>query len=222
MVETKQASLFGRIDGAPAHVMIISGLFLLLVSPLLPSFKSARVARAHQELTQVEALLELDLEDLRRSQERERKEDAEAAASDVPIVDYAASPEEIQKQQQARSARTAKNQERERERQKVLEATQEDLKKKYDAHERKRAWLGAQIAATGMRWHLVLAFLGNLLLLIGLIVVTLESEGARQKVALVILLVAMFSALSGVSLNFLTLGTLGDRPPNFERILRQP
>lgn len=67
----------------------------------------------------------------------------------------------------------------------------------------------AQMAATGMRWHLVLLFLGNVMLLVGLVIVTLESTGATQKVALVILLVAMFSALSGVTLNFLTLGSLG-------------
>lgn len=224
MIETKQPSLFGRINGAPAHALIIAGFLFLLVAPLIPSFRAARVARAHQEFTQVDALLELDLEDLKRSQEKERKDEVDAAQRDdsVPINYATMTPEAIEKQQQERRAREIANQDRERERQKVVDEKQEELKKKYDAHKRKRAWLEAQMAATGMRWHLVLAFLGNAMLLIGLTVVTLESEGTRQKVALVILLVAMFSALSGVSLNFLTLGTLGDRPPNFEQILREP
>jgi hypothetical protein len=45
------------------------------------------------------------------------------------------------------------------------------------------------------------------MLLIGLMVLTLESNGPRQKVLLVILVVVMFSALPGVGIS--VLGSLG-------------
>ncbi len=136
-------------------------------------------------------------------------------------IDYSnMTPEDITKRQQERQAAEEKRQAKERDRQKAFEDKKEELKKKYDSHDRKKTLLEAQIAATGMRWHRVLLFLGDLLLLVGLIVITLESEGARQKVALVILLVAMFSALSGVSLNFLGAGSLGESPNGMEQLLK--
>src|SRR5206468_1839921 len=107
---------------------------------------------------------------------------------------------------------------REQERQKAFEDKKDELKKKYDAVTLKRALLNAQIGASGMHWHHLVGFLGNAMLLIGLLVVTLQSEGVKQKIALVILLVTMFSALSGVNLNFAALGTMGDRSPNLDRV----
>ena len=222
-MEPQKAGLFRQLNGTPAHVLIVIGLVFLLGAPLIPNFKGARVARAQTELAQMDQLLELDMEDLRRSQERERKADQEEAQREMSApIDYSSmTPEQIGERQKQNQANQAKRQERETERQKVFEDKQEELKKKYDAHERKRALLEAQIAATGMRWHLVLSFLGNLALLLGLLVVTLESTGATQKVALVILLVAMFSALSGVSLNFLTVGSMGHESPELERMIKQ-
>ena len=114
-----------------------------------------------------------------------------------------------------------KRQERERERQKVFDDKREELKKKYDANARKRDLLEAQAAASGGWSHQVLLFLGNVLLLVGLLVVTLQSTGVTQKIALIILLVVMFSALSGVNLTFLTAGSMGERnAPNLERLLK--
>ncbi len=219
----KSDGVFSKLDGAPVQILIIAGLVLLLAAPIIPSFKSARVTNAQTELNQVDTLTDLDLDDLKRSQEKERKADTEAAERENSApMNYSLPPEEIQKQQQERRAAMEKRQERERERQKVLDDRREELKKKYDTNKRKRALLEAQSAASGSRWHLILLFLGNAMLLIGLLVLTLQSEGTRQKVALIILLVVMFSALSGVSLTFLTAGSLGDRAPNFDRLMKSP
>ena len=216
------ADLFSRINGGPAHILIIAGLVLVLAAPLIPTFKSARVARAQAEFNQIDALMELDLEDLRRSHERERKGELEAAQREISApVDLAAMPpEQIEKVQAERRQKEQARQAREQERQKAFDDKKEDLKKKYDSLTRKRELLNAQIGTSGMHWHYVVGFLGNAMLLIGLLVVTLESDGVKQKVALIILLVTMFSALSGVNLNFAALGTMGDRSPNLDRVFK--
>lgn len=219
----KPDGVFPKLDGTPAEILIIVGLVLLLAVPMITSFRSAGVAKAQTELTQVDSLSELDLDDLKRTQERERKADAEAAEREnaAPLNYGSMLPDEIQKRQQERQAALEKRQERERERQKVFDEKTEELKKKYDANARKRNLLEAQAAASGGRLHYVLLFLGNVALLLGLLVITLQSSGLRQKIALVILLVVMFSALSGVNLTFLTAGSMGDRQaPNLERMLK--
>jgi hypothetical protein len=43
-------------------------------------------------------------------------------------------------------------------------------------------------------------------------VLTIQSDGLRQKILLVVLLVVMISALSGVNLDFQAHGSLGDSP----------
>ncbi len=215
--------VFSKLDGAPAQSMIILGLVLLLAVPMITSVRSAGVARAQTALNQVDSLSELDLDDLKRSQEKERKADQEAAEKEnsTPLNYATMPPEQIQQHQQQRQASMEKRQERERERQKVFDDKREELKKKYDANARKRDLLVAQASASGGWSHYVLLFLGNVLLLVGLLVVTLQSDGVRQKIALVILLVVMFSALSGVNLTFLTAGSMGERqPPNLERLLK--
>jgi flagellar motor protein MotB len=215
--------VFSKLDGAPAQLMIILGLVLLLAVPMITSYRSSGMARAQTALNQVDSLSELDLDDLKRSQEKERKADQEAAEKEnsTPLNYATMPPEQIQQQQQQRQAAMEKRQERERERQKVFDDKREELKKKYDANARKRDLLVAQAAASGGWSHHVLLFLGNVLLLVGLLVVTLQSDGLRQKIALIILLVVMFSALSGVNLTFLTAGSMGERnAPNLERLLK--
>jgi hypothetical protein len=223
-IETlKKDGVFAWLGGPPAQGLIVVGLVLVLGAPLIPSFKSARVARAQMELNQVDNLMELDLDDLKRAQDRERKEDQDAVERENSTpIDYSQGAEGVQKQQQERMAAREKRQARERERQKVFDEKREELKKKYDSNARKRALIEAQVAASGMSWHLALSVLGNLLLLIGLLVLTLESTGPRQIIALVILLVVLFSALSGVSLNFLAAGSLGDHSGGLERLFKQP
>ncbi|HUP62182.1 MAG TPA: hypothetical protein VNA69_17380 [Thermoanaerobaculia bacterium] len=215
--------MFSKLSGAPAQILIILGLIFVLAAPLIPGFKSAAVARAQSEFTQLDSLMELDLDDLTRAQERERKADLDAAQREIETpINYSLGPEEIQRQQQQRAAEQEKRQARERDRQKAFDDKKEELKKKYDSNARKRALIEAQVAASGMRWHRVLLFLGNAMLLIGLLVLTLESEGMRQKVALIILLVVLFSALSGVSLNFLAAGSMGEHSGEMERLLKRP
>lgn len=205
---TTRNDWFSRLNGPTAQILIIAGLILVLFAPLIPSFKTARVARAQTEFSQVDTLMEVDLQDLARAQERERKDDQAAAQRDrTTPINYSLGQAEVQRQQQQRQTAETARQERELARQKALEDKTEELIKKYDANDRKRTALDAQISATGMRWHLVLLFVGNAMLLIGLIVLTLESNGPRQKVLLVILVVVMFSALPGVGINFL--GSLG-------------
>ena len=215
--------VFPKLDGAPAQGMIIAGLVLLLAVPMISSFRSAGVARAQTALNQVDSLSELDLDDLKRTQEKERKADQETAEKEnsTPLNYAAMLPEQIQQQQQQRQSTLEKRQERERERQKVFDDKRDELKKKYDANARKRDLLEAQASAAGSRSHHVLLFLGNVLLLVGLLVVTLQSTGVTQKIALIILLVVMFSALSGVNLTFLTAGSMGERnAPNLEHLLK--
>jgi hypothetical protein len=212
MDEMKKDGPFSKINGPPAQILIIAGLVLVLLAPLIPSFKLARVAHAQTEFSQVDTLMEVDLEDLKRTQAREQKEDVAAAQQDRSTpINYSGGAEQVQKQQQERQAREIARQNREVERQKVLDDKTEELKKKYDANDRKRTLLEAQIAATGMRWHLFLLFLGNLMLLVGLLALTLESDGTRQKVVLIILLVVMFSALSGINLTFFTSAGVGNQ-----------
>jgi hypothetical protein len=59
------------------------------------------------------------------------------------------------------------------------------------------------------------------MLLIGLLVMTLESDGMKQKVALAVLMVVLFSALSGVNVNFVAAGSLGDSPSGVDHLLKQ-
>jgi ABC-type multidrug transport system fused ATPase/permease subunit len=208
-----------KLNFALAQLVIVAGLVLVLTAPLIPVFKTARVARAQTELNQMDTLVQLELDDLKRSQDRERKEDAEAAERDNSTpLNYALGAEEVRKQQQQRLANQQKRQERESERRKAFEDKQEELRQKYDANARKRALVEAQVAASGMRWHRVLSVLGYFLLLIGLLAITLESDGMRQKVALIILLVVLLSALSGVSL--VVAGSLGDRSVGAEQLVR--
>src|SRR5512141_1094443 len=146
----RDGGVFPKLDGTPAEILIIIGLVLLLAVPMITSFRSAGVAKAQTELTQIDSLSELDLDDLKRSQEKERKADVEAAEREnsTPINYAGLLPEDIQKQQKERQAALEKRQDRERERQKVFDDKKEELKKKYDANARKRNLLEAQAAAS--------------------------------------------------------------------------
>jgi len=103
-----------KLNFALAQLVIVAGLVLVLTAPLIPVFKTARVARAQTEVNQMDTLVQLELDDLKRSQDRERKEDAEAAERDNSTpLNYALGAEEVRKQQQQRLANQQKRQERE-------------------------------------------------------------------------------------------------------------
>lgn len=103
----------------------------------------------------------------------------------------------------------------------ALDAKREEIRRRYNIAEKRRALVEAQASAAGSFWYLVLRWIGHLLLILGLLVLTLLSEGARQIILLVVLLVVLFSALSGVNLGFQASGNLGsptrDEPSDFPR-----
>jgi hypothetical protein len=84
-VEQLAKGLFARLDGTPAHLLIIAGLALRLCAPLIPSFKLAEVAGARVASDQAEALIQLDLEEFKRTQEPEVKKDKEESKM-VPAI----------------------------------------------------------------------------------------------------------------------------------------
>ncbi|MGH9800644.1 MAG: hypothetical protein ACRD82_09790, partial [Blastocatellia bacterium] len=67
--------LFAKLDGTPAHLLIIAGLALTLFAPLIPAFKFAEVQSSGVALEQVNSLIELDLEEFKRTQDEQRKKD---------------------------------------------------------------------------------------------------------------------------------------------------
>lgn len=217
-----KGALFAKLDGAPAHWLIIAGLALTLFAPLIPSFKLAEVESSRVALEQVNALIELDLDEFKRTQEEqskkdeeESKKDAEEASKDFQAKTSASAEDqtallgEIEKREAARVKRAEDRKKRADESKKALDQKREGLIKQYDTVSLRRALLDAQASASGMRWPAALAWLGRVMLLVGLLVLTLQSEGLRQKVALTVLLVVLFVALSGVNLNFNAQGHLG-------------
>ncbi|MGH9801588.1 MAG: hypothetical protein ACRD82_14590, partial [Blastocatellia bacterium] len=150
-----------------------------------------------------------------KKDEEESKKDAEEASKDFQVrasasdETQASQSGEFEKRATAREKRVEERKKRADERQKVLDQKREELQKQFDIVSRKRDVLTAQASASGMRWPTVLAWLGRLMLLVGLLVLTIQSEGLRQKVVLTVLLVVLFVALSGVNLNFNAQGNLG-------------
>jgi hypothetical protein len=178
-------SIFAKLDGTTAHILVILGLFLMLLSPLITRFRSASVARAGIMAEQTDDLSRLDLQELRDQQEEDRKKDSAANLA----------PEEMSNRERTRST--------------VMEQKQQELKKKYNVTEARRDYLTATADLAGTRTQYIASFLGALCMLIGLLVMTVQSEGTRQKVMLIILLVVMFSALPGISLSLEGKSNLG-------------
>ena len=228
-LEAKRDSrgLFATIQGTPAHILIIVGLALTLLAPLILSFKGASLASSQAEFDQMKAQKELDLEEFKRDQGELRKKSSEvikhkeATEERKPVpFDPSLSPEQRdaqqkQEQEKDRAIQELKKavDEKDKDREKALNEKKEELEKKYDTIAIKREIAEAQTAVAGTRSHLVLGWLGRLLLLVGLLVLMLQSEGLRQKVILIVLLVVMFSALSGVNLDFLAQGRMGGTTP---------
>ena len=194
MDESTKAT-FAKIDGTPAHILVILGLFLMLLSPLIINFKTAGLMRAGAQAEQAEQFIQLDLKELSEKHDAERQQDKDAGIT--------TSSEDPQKREDAQKRETARTKE--------TKDKETELKKKYNAVAAKREFLEAQADFVGMRIHHIATFLGALCLLIGLIVMTVQASGTTQKVLLIILLVVMFSALSGINLNIEGKGNLGGR-----------
>ena len=182
MDESTKAT-FAKLDGTPAHILVILGLFLMLLAPLIMNFKAAGVAKAGAAAEQSDDFMRLDMKEFTDKQDEEKKKDETASFED--------------------------RQKHEQERQKAYDDKQRELKNKYNAVATRREFLEASADFVGMRIHYIATFLGALCLLIGLIVMTVQASGTTQKVLLIILLVVMFSALSGINLNIEGRSNLG-------------
>lgn len=190
----KGKNLFEMLEGFPAQVLVIGGLALVLFAPLIPQFKLAAVSSARSAYDNAEAMIELEMEEIRREQEKANKQDDEMMAS----MTY-----------EQRQTRMEEQRKKQKELERVADEKREELKKRFDRTSLKREMLIAQKNAAGMRWHLVLGWLGRLALIAGLLTLTVRAEGVTQKIYLVVLLIVLFSALTGVQLGFLAAGQMG-------------
>jgi hypothetical protein len=193
-------SIFETLDGAPAQILVVAGLALVLFEPLIPQFKMGAVNSARSAYDNAEAMIELDMEDIKREQERQAKPPASMNMTGMTF-------EQQQAENQQRQAKLA-------ELQRVSDEKREALMKRYDRTVLKRNLLVAQRDAAGMRWHLVIGWLGSIALIVGLLTLTVRADGMQQKVFLIILLIVLFGALSGVRLDFLAAGQMGGDSSN--------
>ena len=218
--------LFAKLDGTPAHALVIIGFVLALFAPLVPNLNEASAVSASAAVGRAQAMVELDLEDFRRVQEAERKAEAEKQKDlDKRLDDERKSDEANAALSPAqRTSRTADrqrrsdelrkdNETRENARQKVASDKRDELEKKYNLSNLKREAIEALASSVGTRWNLFIGWLGTAFMLIGLLVLVAQSEGTRQKVLLVVLVLVMFSALAGLTLNFRAEGRMGDNTP---------
>lgn len=178
--------LFAMLDGIPANLMIVLGLFLLLIGLTVPGCRRAYASSVEADWRLASALMEHDLAQFRQAQEREREAERAAAAANP------AAPPDIATNEARRAA--------------ALTAEEQRLEREHDVADKRRDALEAAASVEGLWAHRVFEWLGRLLLLLGLIVVTSQAEGLRQKVFLVITVIVLLTSISGLDLDF-DLGT---------------
>jgi len=179
--------LFSKLDGMPAQVLVFVGFTLALLAPLIPHFEMAGAASAKAEYEKASALVDLDLEKF--THEQEAKAGGESIEGISSYTDMQARQTDLMK---------------------ATKKKKDELEKTYTVFDLKREMIENQAAVPGTVLHLWIGWLGRLLLILGLLILTVQSEGVRQKVILIILLIVMFSALSGVNLDFGAQGHLGE------------
>ncbi|HLG15515.1 MAG TPA: hypothetical protein VJH03_13590 [Blastocatellia bacterium] len=222
-VKKHAKGLFATLEGMPAHLLIIVGLALTLLAPLILNIKDTSLAGSQAEFDQLKMQKELDLEEFKRDQADERKKSPEVTKYEEATeqrkpasFDAAMTPEQrdaVQKEEQEKDRalqelKTALD-EKDKLREKALDQKKEELDQKYDTIAIRREMAEAQTAVAGTRSHLALGWLGYLLLLVGLLVLLFQSDGLRQKAILIVLLIVLCIALSGVSLDFQGRGRKG-------------
>jgi hypothetical protein len=190
----ERKTIFQTLEGRPAQILVVAGLALTLLTPLFPRIRHAAVERARSSYSNAEELIELEMEEIKREQEREGKE--------TNVVLAGMTFEQQQASSQQRQQRAA-------ELQRIADEKREELKKRYDRTKLKRQLLTAQTNASGMWWHGIIGWIGSVLLIIGLLTLTATTAGVTQKVFLVVLLLVLFSELSGVRVDFLAAGQMG-------------
>ena len=182
-----EQSPFSRLYAGPAEWLIIIGLALTLFIHIIPSFKDGAVESSRVRVETAEEMLRLDMKVFEREQETERRK----LNSDSSLA-----PEDRQKKEQALRD--------------SADRMRKDLEQKYDTIVLQREYLRAKASAAGTRIHILFGWLGRLLLISGLLAITFMSEGTKQKVVLVVLLVVLFSSLAGANLSILGAGQFGE------------
>lgn len=127
----QRKTVFEALHRLPAQLLVVDGLARVLVVPVIPRFKVAAVNSARSAYDNAEATSELEMEDIKREQDRQSKPAA-------PV---------------------------------------------------------------------------NLALVVGLLTLTIRSEGMQQKIFLVVLVFVLFGVLSGVRPDSLAAGRMGAIPP---------
>ena len=183
----QEKSPFSRLYSGPAEWLIIIGLALTLFIHIIPSFKDGAVESSRVRVETSEEMLRLDMKVFEREQESERRK----LNSDTNLA-----PEDRQKKEQALRD--------------SADRMRKDLEQKYDTIVLQREYLRAKASAAGTRVHILFGWLGRLLLISGLLAITFMSEGTKQKIVLVVLLVVLFSSLAGANLSILGAGQFGE------------
>jgi hypothetical protein len=174
--------LFGLLDGFPSNILVVLGLFLLLLGLTIPGCREAFADSKEAEWRLAEALMDHDLTQMRRAQEREREaERQQAATNPAAVVDVSANE----------ARRTAQ-----------LTAEEQRLERSHDIPDKRRAALEAAASVRGMWVYRWVEWLGRLLLLLGLIVITAQATGAKQKVFVVLTTIVLLTSISGIDFNF--------------------
>jgi hypothetical protein len=70
----ERKTLFQTLEGRPAQILVVIGLALTLLTPLFPRIRYAAVERARSSYDNAEAMIELEMEEIKREQEREAKD----------------------------------------------------------------------------------------------------------------------------------------------------
>jgi TonB family protein len=168
-------NLFAKLDGTPAQILIVLGLALALFVPMWRQYEEVGVSKAKARLDQAGQMVALEVEKFKKDQSADLKRLYESTTL---------TPEErLKKAEELRKAAQAK---------------QEELERTYDDTQLKRAWLLAQAKVVDTRWHDLLGWLGRLILVLGLLTLTIQSEGLKQKTLLIVLLVIMLGSLVSV------------------------
>ncbi|MDD5542340.1 MAG: energy transducer TonB [Acidobacteriia bacterium] len=168
-------NLFSKVSGTPAQILIILGLAVTLFVPLWRQMNEVAVSKAQAKLDQAGDLVKTEVEKFKKGQDADLKSVYENPALSVD--------ERLQKRQGLQEAAYAKR---------------DELQRSYDESDLKRALMSARARAVDTRWPDIVGWLGRLMLMLGLLIMTIQNEGVKQIILLVILLVAMLSSLASI------------------------
>jgi hypothetical protein len=172
--------LFALLGGFPAQVLVVLGVLLVLVGMAVPGCQAAGAASARAAVERAGALMEMDLEALRDQQEQERRASAAASAATGQPPD---------------ATMETRHQE-------ALRAQREQLKQQYAITQLRRDAVESSAAASGSRTGIILATVGRILLVLGLLILAVAADGRAQVVLGSALVVVLLATLSGFMVGF--------------------